>query len=134
MARLPMGRGYKPNNSMRNGLGGFMMDPRKGSAKAARSAARTVARVAKTDVLSRTFTSEEENADDEHLANNYETRPAIFELNDNGHVNPRWGALVLNQTRYAARDEFGAEPGHKGANRSLRKAGQKVGQLRGEIG
>jgi hypothetical protein len=67
------------------------------------------------------------------------TYAANFRVNENTPPvvvagNPRVGAEVYNDKRYAARREFGAKPGHRGATRSLRRAGAAVGELRGEIG
>lgn len=131
MARIETRRGYKPNNSMKDGLGGFMMNPRK-TGKVAMGAARQVAARAKM-LVERDIRTAEDDEDAGHLADSFEVQRTVVVLNENP-PNPRWAAVVVNQQRHAARWEFGASPGHREAHRSLRRAGASVGELRGEIG
>lgn len=142
MADLERRRGYHPNHSMEDGLGGFMMDPRK-TGKVALQAARQVARRAKMLVEAEAGKRPQARGadgryvpvdeDGKSLADSFEVDQTIVVLNENP-PNPRLAAIVVNQKRYAARWEFGAAPGHRNAHRSLRRAGASVGQLRGEIG
>lgn len=131
MADLERRRGYHPNHGTtpdefgRVGLGGYMMDPKK-TGKIAIKAAKTVALRAKMLVQA-------EASGSGTLAKAFEVLPTVVVLNENP-PNPRLAAIVVNQTRYAARWEFGSAPGHRNAHRSLRKAGASVGDLKGGIG
>lgn len=122
---------YKPNHSMRDGLGGFMMDPSK-TGRIALLVAEKVKAQARLNVLEESNNAED-NEDGQHLADNFEVVSLVAVLNENP-PNPRRAAGVYNGTRYMARWEFGAAPGHKGAHHSLRRAGAKYGELRGDIG
>lgn len=129
-------RGYKPNHSMEDGLGGFMMDPRKTGAIAIK-AARTVAQRAKMLVEAdagrtpqpRTAGGQFAPHKTTPLANNFKVHETVVVLNENP-PNPRRAAIVVNDSRHAAAWEFGTN-GHQGAHRSLRRAAQSVGEWRG---
>lgn len=143
MAQVEQRRGYHPNHSMEDGLGGFMMDPRK-TGKVAMQAARTVARRAKMLVERdsadgggrlRDAGGRFQAGDGKSLADSFEVHQTVVRLKDGENSNPRLSAIVVNQARHAARWEFGiSSKGHKGAHRSLRRAGASVGELRGGIG
>lgn len=142
MALETFRQGYHPNHSMDDGLGGFMMDPRK-TGKIAMEAARTVARRAKMLVERDVAAGDDKASRDKggrfragtgkSLADGFEVHQTVVVLNENP-PNPRLAAVVVNQARHAARWEFGDAPGHNGAHRSLRRAGASVGELRGGIG
>lgn len=136
MAQIERRRGYHPNHSMTDGLGGFMMDPDKTGAiamEAARKVAALAAALVRREQAGGGDPDDIDNDTDRALADGFEVEQTVVVLNENP-PNPRLAAIVVNQTRHAARWEFGSSPDHANAHRSLRIAGNAVGELRGEIG
>lgn len=120
--------GFKPDHKS---FGAFLMSPQ--ALDPVQKAAKDVASIAQAAERAKDQTDDIEAAGGVSYADNFRTQEGEVMTFDG---NPRRTMRVFNDKRYAARREFGSSPNHKGATRSLRRAGSKVGQLsfNGDIG
>ncbi len=125
--------GFKPDHKE---FGRFMVSDQ--ARKPAVEAANDVAKIAR-QLEDSADVSRSGSGRTDRVREGAERYAANFKVNDQTPPvvvggNPRVGAEVYNDKRYAARREFGAAPDHRGATRSLRRAGAAVGELSGDIG
>jgi len=126
--------GYYPDHKS---FGAFLLSEQ--ARKPAIKAAFDIAAIAKASA-DRSTPGEKGAGDGTHLADRYQVNPSTAPVVLAG--NPRVGAEVFNDSIYAARYEFGDAEGvgrvqagnHGPGSRNLRKAGGKVGEMRGEPG
>lgn len=112
-------RGYHPNNSMVDGMGGFLMSNQ--ALEPVMEAAKDVAVIAKAN------TTRSADGKGIPMADRYSTkRGGVIVVGGN----PRQFAVVENDAPHSAAVEFGNS--RMEAQRPLRKAGGKVGELRGK--
>lgn len=126
--------GYYPDHKS---FGAFMLSEQ--ARKPAIQAAGDIALIAKA-TAARSTPGEKGSGDGTHLADRYQVNENTAPVVVAG--NPRVGAEVFNDAVYSARYEFGdaekqgrVQAGNHGpGSRNLRKAGGKIGELRGEPG
>lgn len=115
--RLEMRRGFKPDHK---DFGRFILSEQ--ARDPAVAAAKDVAKLAAANSAAAHGSGD--------LASNYKVNGKTAPVVVGG--NPRVGAEVYNDKRYAAAREFGR--GRKNGTRALRRAGAAVGELKGDIG
>lgn len=118
--------GYKPDHKS---FGEFMLSEqaRQPAIEAARDIAKLAAENSRAAAGGGTHDSDGVSLADNYKVNEH-TAPVIV------GGNPRVGAEVYNDKRYAAAQEFGTGHRRRRGTRALRRAGAAVGELRGDIG